>query len=199
MIRTRFTALFAGALLLISFSARADMMVPLPIETISARAQLILERKVLSKTVLSDTNGNIYTKVDFQVNEVWKGAIPANHFTIVYDGGVLGDRGMSVSGGVEYEVGEEAVAFLVLNDRGEGITVGLTQGKFRVWTDPVTGEKLAQNRFHGRRPNAPNPPATRPSPSISSTPNIIIRSATPNPINRLTVSDLQQLCAGGVK
>ena len=46
--------------------------------------------------------------------------------------------------------GEEFVAFLVFNPRGEPVTIGLAQGKFHVWRDPQTGEKFANNLFHGK-------------------------------------------------
>ena len=186
-----FRLCFAG--LLLSFAtARADLMVPMPVEEMAAHSKLILQGKVVSTTVLRDDTGEIYTKVDLQVDEVWKGSLATNHFTIVLGGGILGDEGVSISGQVEYEVGEEVVAFLVLNSRGEGVTLGLSQGKFHVWADPATGEKLVHNPFHGLRPSAPNPnrPAVAPSPHIHPPPALI---------NRLTLADLKGRCAGGVK
>jgi hypothetical protein len=48
---------------------------------------------------------------------------------------------------VNYELGEEVVAFLVRNERGEGVTVGLMQGKFHIWTDGET--QFASSPFHG--------------------------------------------------
>jgi hypothetical protein len=84
------------------------------------------------------------------VAEVWKGTVATNRFTIVHGGGILGEERAVVSGQVEYDVGEEVVAFLVLNQRGEGVTRGLMQGKFHIWKDATTGEWLARNPFHGR-------------------------------------------------
>ena len=45
-------------------------------------------------------------------------------FTIVHGGGILGDRRVIVSDQVTFQPGEEVVAFLVLNQRGEGVTLG---------------------------------------------------------------------------
>jgi len=172
--------------------AHADLMVPLSIEEIAARSQLVLQGRVLSTTVLRDDSGEICTKVGLQVDEVWKGQLATNRFTIVFGGGILGDEGVSVSGQVDYAVGEEVVACLVLNARGEGITLGLSQGKFHVWNDPASGEKLARNRFHGKRPSTPNPNR----PAVAATAKL---RPPPTIINRLTLADLKQRCAGGGK
>jgi molybdopterin-binding protein len=149
-------------------------MRPLAVEALAAKAQLILHGTVLSTTVLRDDAGSIYTKINLQVSEVWKGTLATNHFTIVHGGGVLGEITTTATGQVSFDVGEEVVAFLVLNQRGEGVCIGLSQGKFQIWSDPATGEKLARNHFHGRNPNATNN----------------LQSA--NIINRLSLAELKQ-------
>jgi hypothetical protein len=53
---------------------------------------------------------------------------------------------------VDYPVGQEVVAFLVMNSRGQAVTLGLAQGKFEVWTDRSSGRQLARNPFHGQAP-----------------------------------------------
>lgn len=177
--------LVVGGLLLLSPPLPAEQMVRLPIARLAARAQVILQGRVLSTTVQRDAEGRIYTAVQLQVDEVWKGSLATNQFTIVHGGGTLGDQVAVVSGEANYEVGEEVVAFLVLNQRGEGVSVGLSQGKFHVWKDPVQGEKLAHNRFHGLRPTVANPTATP-------------TAATPI-LNRLTLAELKQRAQKGVK
>jgi hypothetical protein len=122
---------------------------PLAIESLTRQADLVLQGTVLSKTVQRDPTGRIYTAVELKVAEVWKGAIGNDPFLIVHGGGVLGEEESVVSGQVQYEVGEEVVAFLVHNQRGEGVTLGLMQGKFHVWQDARTGTRLAANPFHG--------------------------------------------------
>ena len=131
-------------------SLEANETIPLPVAALSAKADLVLEGRVVSSTVQRDPQGRIYTKIDLQVAEVWKGNLATNHFTIVHGGGILGEERTTVSGQVEYEIGEEVVAFLVLNPRGEGVTIGLSQGKFHVWQDAATGQKMANNPFHGQ-------------------------------------------------
>ncbi len=124
-------------------------VIPLSIAELTEQSSLVLHGTVLSKSCQRDPAGRIYTKVELQIAEVWKGSLTTNRFTVVHGGGILGERRVVVSGQVEYGIGELVVAFLVLNPRGEGVTLGLMQGKFRVWKDAETGEELAQNPFHG--------------------------------------------------
>jgi hypothetical protein len=174
-----------GGLLMLALPLQADQMLPLPIARLTARAQLIVQGRVLDTAVRRDTEGRIYTAVQLQVDEVWKGSLATNRFTIVRGGGTLGGQVAVVSGEATYEPGEELVAFLVINQRGEGVSLGLSQGKFHVWKDPATGEKLVHNRFHGLRPAAANLP-TKETPA-------------PPVINRLTLADLKLRVQGGAK
>jgi len=166
-----FSLLLALTGLFFSFSnTYAVLMRPLAIDELARKADLIVQGTVLDKTCLRDDAGRIYTRVNIRVAEVWKGVLPTNApppgLTIVQGGGTVGDVREEVSGDVQYDAGEEFVAFLVYNSRGEPVTIGLAQGKFHVWRDPQTGEKFAHNLFHGqpepavgnnRNPSAPLP------------------------------------------
>jgi hypothetical protein len=140
---------FLGPLCFAAIEVHSTEFRPLSIEQLSARAALVLHGTVTGKTVQRDAEGRIYTKVDLEVNEAWKGSSQGKHFTLVHAGGVLGEEWSTATGQEEYEVGEEVVAFLVLNHRGEGVTVGLAQGKFHVSADSLSGEKRAHSLFHG--------------------------------------------------
>jgi len=166
-----------GSLLL-----RAVQMEPLPIEQLAKESSLVVRGKVLSKSCQRDPAGRIYTKVDMEVTEAWKGWLSTNRFTLVHGGGILGDRKATVAGQAEYGVGEEVVAFLVLNPRGEGVTLGLAQGKFHVWSDPRTGERLVHNVFHGEADSLRQP----------------VSGADHGPNRgRLTLADLKRRVRGG--
>jgi len=130
-------------------SVRAIEFTPLSIEQLTRESALVVQATVLSKSCQRDPAGRIFTKVELEVKDVWKGAFPTNRLTIVHGGGILGDRKATVSGQVEYGIDEEVVAFIVFNQRGEGVTLGLAQGKFHVRSDAGTGEKLTHNLFHG--------------------------------------------------
>lgn len=141
-------AIIAG-LLALALHLGATQYVPLSIAELTDRADLVIQGTVASKTCLRDEAGRIYTKVEMTVTGVWKGSLATNRFIIALASGILGDQGVAVSGEAAYDVGEEVVAFLVLNHRGEGVTIGLIQGKFEVTVEPTTGAKLARNIFHG--------------------------------------------------
>jgi hypothetical protein len=149
------------ALLFFTVWANATQFVPLSVEQLTERARLVLHGTVLAKTVQRDSAGRIYTKVELQVTEAWKGAVTGGRFILVHAGGVLGEETGAVTGQESYEVGEEVVSFLVLNQRGEGVTLGLAQGKFHVSNDPASGLKLVHNPFHGRPPGTPGESARR--------------------------------------
>lgn len=127
----------------------ADQFIPLSLPELTGQAELIVLGTVLSKTCQQDEAGRIFTRVECQITEVWKGAVSSKILTVVHGGGILGSRGVAVSGQVDYAVGEEVVAFLVRNVRGEAVTLGLTQGKFHVSQDPRTTVKTVHNLFHG--------------------------------------------------
>ena len=124
-------------------------MVPIPIEELAKRADLVVWGTVESKSCQRDEKGRIYTKVDLAVKEVWKGRAQTNLLTLVQGGGILGEERVVVSGQTDYAIDEEVVAFLVFNPAGEPVTLGMSQGKFRVWQDKRSGQKCVANPFHG--------------------------------------------------
>jgi hypothetical protein len=130
--------------------ALAVSMRPMSLEELIKKAQLVVHGKVLSKTVQRDIDGQIITRIELEVIETVKGGLTDARFFIVQSGGVLGDEFTTVSGQEHYEVGEEVVAFLVFNQRGEGVTLGLAQGKFHVEEDKDIKERVARNPFLGR-------------------------------------------------
>ena len=138
--------------------AAAVVLEPLSIDALTAQADLVLHGVVLSKTCQRDPSGRIFTTVELEVTDVWKGAISGNPFVIVHGGGILGEQQAVVAAQVQYDLGEEVVAFLVRNARAEGVTIGLMQGKFRVWKDAVSGARYAANPFHGLLNNAGGTP-----------------------------------------
>jgi hypothetical protein len=170
-------------LLSLALPAHALQMDPLSIEQLAEQSAVIVRGTVRSKSCQRDPAGRIYTRVELQIAEAWKGAMITNRFCIVQGGGILGDRKTVVSGQVEYDIGEEVVAFLVLNQRGEGVTLGLSQGKFHLWKDPASGEYLARNPFHGGVDGAES--GLEPH-----------RRAVPS---RLTVAELKRRVHGGAR
>ncbi len=134
----------------VTLQAVATQFIPLSVEQLIEHSQLVLRGTVVSKTCQRNAEGRIFTKVELNVIEVWKGSA-TNRYTIVQSGGTVGEDCALVPGQAVYDVGEEVVVFLALNERGEGVTLGLAHGKFKVWKDQA-GEQTVQNIFHGRAP-----------------------------------------------
>ena len=177
--KREFAVLFLACVL--APSLRAIQFTPLSIEELTQQSALVVQGTVLGKSCQRDSAGRIFTKVELEVAEIWKGSLRTNRFTIVHGGGILGDRKATVSGQVEYGIGEEVVAFVVFNQRGEGVTLGLAQGKFSIGTDAETGDRFVHSPFHGENAGRHR--------SVSD-------SATPTTQRRLTLAELKKRVRG---
>lgn len=172
--------------LLAAKPSSAAILRALSIEELSAKSDVIVHGKVLSKTCQRDAEGRIFTSVELEVTEVWKGNIASNRFTIVHSGGVLGEEVQQSDVQVRYDINEEVVAFLRLNPQGVGVTLGLVQGKFHVWTDDQSRAKFVRNIFHGSDKPSTAPPGKQ-------------AIAPPEISQPLSLAELKQRAQGGVR
>ena len=150
--------IFAGTVLVCALACAAAQTNVLSIEKLAQTADVIVHGQVVSTTCQRDGSGRIVTRVELRPKEHWKGT--SSNISIVHAGGVLGDEAVLADCQERYVAGEEVVAFLRVNGRGEGVTVGMCQGKFTVWKDG--SETLAYSPFHGAGP-AQREEATRSS------------------------------------
>ena len=134
----------------------ASPVIPLTVGQLAKESDLIVHGEVIGKSVQRDPEGRIYTRVELDLTEVWKGDVKTQPLVIVHSGGILGNRWAATQDEVSFKMGEEVVVFLVLNSRGEGVTMGMNQGKFLISSDKSSGWKYAQNPFHGGLPTAPD-------------------------------------------
>ena len=135
-------------------AAYAVRFVPLSVQELTAQSEVIIHGAVRERVVERDASGRVYTKVQITVAETWKGRSGAE-LTVVQASGTLGERTYHADGEEPLEPGEEVVLFLVMNDRKQGVVVGLCQGKFQVRANAKVGEKVVCNLFHGRNPQKP--------------------------------------------
>lgn len=133
---------------LMASKAQALIPKPLSVEELNRHADLVVRATVLEKTVRRDDQGRIYTEVVLQIAEAWRGKPGGERLTVVHSGGVLGNRAEMAIGQVDYRLGEDVVAFLVRNPRGEPVTVGMNQGKFHLEPADKQGVVWASNPFH---------------------------------------------------
>jgi hypothetical protein len=162
-----------------AIAAPALVMRALSIEELTRAADIVVQGVVTNKVCLQTPEGRIYTRVDVVVSEEVKGKAGTNVLSIVHGGGAFGGKRVDVEGQVDYQVGDEVLAFLVFNQRHQAVTLGLCQGKFDISRDGQSGEKFARNPFHG----TPDTPAGVSKASVSSG----------NPASvRLRLTDLKQ-------
>jgi len=149
MLLPRASRLLFSFLLLVSLNDRASAttMAPMAVETLVAKAEAVV-RGVVVKRRVSRENGRVVTRVELKLEEVLKGRIKGGEATIVQAGGTLGEKRTRVVGAPEFALGSEVVVFLVFNNRGDGVVLGLSQGKFDVFAG-AGGRKQVRNRFHG--------------------------------------------------
>lgn len=154
--------------LLAEVPLQANQIQPLAIPELIHPAELIVRATVLSKSCQKDSEGRIYTRVELDAAEIWKGNRGPGRLTVVHGGGTLGEERVLVPGQVDYRIGDEAVLFLVFNSRGEAVTLAMSQGKFEIFQSAIDGEWLVKNPFHGTVPrkdkSGPQPETAPPLP-----------------------------------
>lgn len=150
---TRYLKISVLVLGLASSSAlQALLMHPLSIEELTQRAEVIVHGTVLSKSCQRDPQGRIFTQIELQVIDLWKGQLQQSPFTVVQAGGRLGEEQVLLEGQPAFNLGDEVVLFAALNSNKQGVVLGLAQGKFDLFLR--NGQKFAQNIFHGPSTNA---------------------------------------------
>lgn len=98
---------------------RASSMLPLTLDEHLQSASAVFRGTVLRVECFRDgTNGMIYTRTVFRVDEGFKGRLPAA-INVVHRGGVAGGIGVTDDSSPQFKVGEERLLFV--SRRGDGI------------------------------------------------------------------------------
>jgi hypothetical protein len=125
------TAVLIGALALGSWSpALATTLVRLSLETMGARADLIVQGTVVAEEV-TRRGARVYTDTSIGVTSCLRGSC-VSAVTVRQPGGELGGRGAVVEGTARFAVGDEVVVFLRRRSDGAFAPVGMVQGVLRV-------------------------------------------------------------------
>lgn len=177
----RFLPVWMTLVMIATFSVKAHQFIPLSIETLIEQSHWVVQGRVVQKSCHWDEHGSIFTRITLDQVDVWKGESSGDTFTFIQAGGTLGDVQMVATGEPNYKLREEVVVFLSRNQRGEGVSVGMAQGKFKTWLRESDQELMAFNLFHG----APDPEVN--SGSAASSWEKAVQKA-----NGLTVTDLKE-------
>lgn len=135
-----------GLIFFLVSMSNATVMVKYSVSDLVSKSDNIIMGKVTKKK--SEWNLNktqIYTYVTIEITKEIKGVSGVNAITIKELGGEVGDMGMKVQGGPEYQENEDVVVFLnKIDDKYQ--TVGMLQGKYNIIQDKVTGTKKIINQ-----------------------------------------------------
>ena len=138
--------IFASALL-VSGLCLATVMIPLDLNQLTEKADQIVLGHCTGKRVY-ETGDMIWTEYTFQVYEVLKGG-KVKEVKVRQPGGEIGERGIKVSGTVNFLPLEEDVLFLDKDKDGTRDVIGWSQGRFKVYYDEKTKTKYALQNLEG--------------------------------------------------
>jgi hypothetical protein len=123
--------------------ALASLVRAMDLAELTARADQIIVADVVSVQATWDpAHRTIYSTVEVNVQESWKGSPPANgRISIRQPGGRVGEIEMTVHGMPSFSTGERTLLFL---ERAR--VVGMGQGKRRLYREPSSEHWFAQAR-----------------------------------------------------
>ena len=121
------------------WSARvnATTLQPLTLGQMTRLSHLIAQGVVLTKRVIEDDQGSIWSVYRIKLQQVWRGAYRAQEtIELTLRGGVLGEgvtlRGQEIPGQPQLSAGQEGVFFLERSARGQLVFTGMSQGWFEI-------------------------------------------------------------------
>jgi hypothetical protein len=120
----------ATIILTIAAVGGATTIERMSIQRLAREAPVIVRARCEGSSVVQDA-GEIWTVTSLNVEEVWRGAAPAQ-ITVRLLGGRWGEITSHVSGVPQFRAGEEVVLFLAPAGRGDFSVVSWEQGTFRI-------------------------------------------------------------------
>ena len=163
--RAFLTTLFVFIGLTISATVTLAAVMPArSLEELANEATDICVCRVVEQQSQWDAEQNmIVTIVTLQAEERLKGS-GGDQLQVEALGGIVGDKGLKVTGAPVFEQGERAVLFLKAADNDRHHVVGWAQGKFTIRTDPNTGEEQIERNLSGVHFTTPGAPEGTESP-----------------------------------
>ena len=128
-------AAFCGA------AADASRVVHMTAAQMADNSALVVSGRVVGvESFWNEKRTKIFTRTTVAVDQTYKGGRTAS-VEVIQLGGTVGNIRVTVEGGLKWARGEEVLLFLEPYDSGRYQVSGLSQGKFLIERDPVTGER----------------------------------------------------------
>jgi hypothetical protein len=125
-------------------AAEATIVIPKNLRELASEAEHVVVAEVLSQHAahVDGPQSPIYTHTTLAVRSVLKGESVAR-LVVAEIGGTVGPVSCAAAGMPHYKIGERALVFLKRDALGFLRTHGLTQGKFSISRNRLTGEDIA--------------------------------------------------------
>jgi hypothetical protein len=104
-------------------------------------SDLVVRATVTEVWAVPDERGQIWTRVQLEVDQTFKGA-PVDAIIVDQLGGVYHNDYATILGAARFSPGEEGLFFLETFDSGRTSVVGLFQGKYTIRIDPDSGREM---------------------------------------------------------
>lgn len=124
--------------------ASATTVERLDFKGLTAYATNVVVGTIGGSTVERTADGGlIVTKVEFTVEDQWKGTIDRKSITVTIPGGRIGNEVIEISGVPVLVRGESALLFLEKNPDGAYGVISFAQGSYKLGVEASTGETIA--------------------------------------------------------
>ncbi len=142
-------AITAGLLVWAQSTSATTALKMQSVEGLTRYADVVAHGKVGVMSSFME-NDQIFTQVELEVAELYKGEAALKKLTLLLYGGTAGGKRTRVIGAPCLSSGEEVVLFLKADSRGSYGVVNLAEGKFGVVTEK-DGTKRVERRLDGIR------------------------------------------------
>jgi hypothetical protein len=141
------TALICGTLVLAAFSVSyASIFMKIPFSQLVQKSNEIAQGKVISlKSEWNDQHTMIFTYVTFEVQSFLKNSARKPETVVVKElGGQVDDITSAPIGFPQFTIGQETILFLHTWNDGSYRVLEYCQGKYNIYQDAKTHEKMVQ-------------------------------------------------------
>jgi len=136
--------LFLTLTLSLALPAAASVLLPLTVEDMAAKAELVLVGQVNQVRYEEEDGSRLYTRVLITPEEMLKGQAKSPTVEVKFIGGRKGDLVAEMPGAPTFRAGEKVLVFLEpRQDRDGYLTLAMYLGKFEIVRDPQSGRELA--------------------------------------------------------
>jgi hypothetical protein len=115
---------------------------PLSVEQLTDASDYIVRGTVNQTWVDTDERGDHWTRVELEVEVVYKGAPSTDALQLDVMGGFLGTEGTIIQDVPRFDVGEEVLVFAERLESGLLVPTGMEQGKHTVRVCPDSGREM---------------------------------------------------------